>query len=213
MQTKKPLQKLTKTDEILQKKKVYPSDVTQLPVEEWKALQNEINKRFKDLKGEEREAFLDKIEAIIPESEKPYVRNQIWEDNHQEICRVISNFIKSNGQIPTKYQIAMESGLSRQTVYKHLSSFAESELYKEELSKLKILTNKLLTIVYQDACRGNVKAARLYFEMTGELSCRKTSTNNFFIQINSVRVDENLIRSLPADALNEIEKILCKNLM
>lgn len=210
LEAQQPLQKLTEPDAILKKTKLTPEDVLHLKGDERKALEDRVGQWLNQLEGEELEDFLVKIEEIVPSEGFKDLKNQIYEKNHVEICRVISNFIKSHNQIPTKNIIAKETGLSRQTVHKHLLNFSESEIYKEEMLKLRILNNKLLTNVYESAYNGNVKAARLFFEMTGELGNR--STNNFFIQINNLKVDESLIKQLPHTAVLEIESIITKSL-
>lgn len=210
LENKQTLQKLTESDPILQKKKILPGDVMHLKKDEREALEQRVSKLFNTLKGDELDALYDRVEALLPSEGKTDLKNQLWEKNHMDIIRVISNFVNRHGQIPTKNTIAEESGLSRQTIHKHLVSFSESENYKQEKLKLKVLTSSALAHVYQAACLGNVKAARLFFEMTGELGNR--NTNNFFIQINNIRLDENLIKQLPQSAILEIESIITKSI-
>lgn len=201
------LQKFTKTETLLSKKKLLPADVLPLTQEERRAMEIEINERLSKMQGQEREDFLDKVEEIVPANSE--LKNQRWEINHSEVSRVISNFIREYNRIPTKNEIAKDTGLSRQTVHKHLLEFSDSEFYNEANQKLKILNHKLMAKVYQAAFDGSVKAARLYFEMTGELG-RKT-TKNYYIQINNLRVDEALIKSLPAETLLQIEQLISQS--
>lgn len=203
------LQRLTEsTEAILNKKKILPEDVLPLSAMDREALQNEINDTLSKLTGEDLEDYINKIEAIVPG--KTDLRRQQWEFNHAEICRVISNHVKEYNRPPTKNEIAKETGLSRPTIYKHLMEFEGSEFYTEQSKKLKILNHKLMAKVYQFACNGSVKAARLYFEITGELG--KRTTKNYFIQINNLKVNETLIKALPKNALEEIEQIICRSI-
>lgn len=203
------LQRLTEsTQKVLNKKKILPSDLTPLSAMDRHALQNEINEALNRLKGQELHDYVEKIEEIVPG--KTDLKRQQWELNHAEICRVISNTMKEYNRPPTKNEIAKETGLSRQTIYKHLMEFENSEFYAEQSKKLKILNHKLMAKVYQYACNGSVKAARLYFEMNGELGKSK-ATKNYFIQINTLKVDESIIKALPKNAIEEIEQIIFRS--
>jgi len=202
----KTLQPLTESDRILTKKKIFPADLSSLTTEERAELEQKINRSLNTLTGQELNDYVEKIEGIVPG--KTDLRHQQWDLNHTEIARVISNFIKTNNRPPTKNEIAKETGLSRQTVSVHLKEFNQTEYYQEERQKFKMLSHRVLSKVYQHACTGNMKAARLFFEMSGEM---KHNTKNFYIQINNIRVDENLIQSLPKDALRQIEQIISQN--
>lgn len=202
LEAKEPLQKLTES---------LCSPTSSTGPEERKSIEDSLNKRLKSLKGDDLDRYWDEVEkSNINEEVKDDLRKQRWENNHQEIIRSISKLIRENEQIPTKLQIAIESGFSRQTVHKHLTEFSKSPLYEEEFQKLKILNHRILAKLYRSAAEGSVKASRLFFEMTGALGNR--NTNNFFIQINNVRLDEKIIKKLPQSAILEIESIITKSI-
>lgn len=195
------------TESLLQKDKILPSDVAPLTPEERYAMGMEINERLKKMVGQEREDFLDKVEQIVPANSE--LKNQRWELNHAEIIRVISNHVKEFNAPPTKNIIAEKTGLSRQTVHRHMNEYAESKDFADHQKSYKILNEKVMAKLYQFACMGNVKAARLFFEMNGSMG--KGSTTNFYIQINSIKVDEAMIKALPAETLVQIEQLICQS--
>lgn len=193
METNKPLQKLTKLP---------------LTKEERSSWEDKVSRKLNTLKGEDLDSYWDEIEKQCPGQD---MRSQRWEHNHQHITRVISNFIKEYNQVPTKSQIAGLSGISRQTIHKHLVEFRNSQFYQLEDLKLKILNHKVMAKVYREAEMGNIKAARLFFEMNGALGTRNNA-RNYFIQINNLKVDENVIKSLPNETIIQIEQIISKSL-
>ena len=141
-------------------------------------------------------------------------KNQIWENNHLQITISISKQIEETGKMPTKNQIAEDSGLSRQTVYKHLSGYAEHPLYNEQIKQFKFMSDRVLAKVIKLAAQGDVKAARLYFDVMGNLNRFPTpkntliQTQNNNIQINGTVLSQETIKYLNPEQLNMIEGIL-----
>lgn len=203
------LQTLTEIEKVLDKKKIVPEDLTPLTMDERKAMEKKINDNLNSLSGDALDAYLEKIEKIVPG--KTDLRHQQWEIHHSEISRVLHNYIIENSRPPTKNEISKETGLSRQTIAKHLKEFNNSDFYKEERAKFKMLSHRVLSRLYVIAREGNTRAARLYFEMTGELGNQRVK-NNTYIQINNVRVTNELIKQLPIQSIQEIEAIILSNL-
>lgn len=85
----------------------------------------------------------------VPEETKEFLRNQIWEDNHDELSRVISKLIHDNGRMPTMNQIAEAAGLSRQTVHKHLKEFPQTKMHSDRLNQFRLLTDRVLDNLYK----------------------------------------------------------------
>lgn len=198
------LQTLTKIHAILAKDKILLEDIEVLNSEERTLLQHEINAEIPRRTGNSLNRFFDKIEAIVPDSLD--LRHAQWEYNHTEIGRAIALFITEKGRTPTKNEIANTTGLSRQTIHKHLIEFRASSVFKIENEKLRLAGQRLLAKLFKFAIDGNIKAARLFFEMTGELGTR--TTQNYYVQINNLKVDNALIQSLSREKIREIEKII-----
>jgi hypothetical protein len=210
----KGLQKLTKTEakfnNLMLKKKIVRSDIQNLlNKEETNQFDNYLTKLFYEKKGVELDNLLEQVSEIIT----PGSKNQLWETNHWKITVAISKLMEANELMPTKNLIAEATGLSRQTIHKHLKEYITHPLYIEEMRKFKIMSDKVLAKVYKCAIEGQVKAARLYFEVIGYLNTplnpnTTINTQNNFIQINQMKFSQENIEQLSPEQLNQIEMIL-----
>lgn len=213
---KKGLQKLTeaeiKVQELLKKRKVVEDDVNNFSNEERQVLASHLQNLINNSKGDEREDLLWKIDDIMPKDTK----NQLWENNHYIITQSISKLIEDHGKMPTKNNIAADTGLSRNTIHKHLKGYAEHPLYADQLQQFKFMADRIMAKVIKMAVQGegNVKAARLYFEMMGNLNNGQPSNKtliqnqNNYIQINGKVLSQETIKNLNPDQLQAIETIL-----
>lgn len=211
--TKKSLQKLTnsesKIDKVLNLKQITFSDLEQLSDAENDRLMALLTEKFNKLKGTERDVFYKKIELIVSSATK----NQLWENNHNQITFAISTLMQEYGRMPTKTEIADKTELSRQTVHKHLKDFISHPLYFEQVEQFKFMTSKVLARVFHFAVNGDMQAAKLYFSVMGNLNTGHTSnkliqTQNNYIQINGTVLSQEAIKQLNPEQLNTIESIL-----
>ncbi|MBP6023934.1 hypothetical protein [Ferruginibacter sp.] len=215
---KQGLQKLTETEKkiaiLLSKKKVTQAEIDKvLNYDEKQVLGQVLTNKINESKGNERDFLLDQIAEIIPADTK----NQLWENNHYIIMHSMTKFIDEYGKMPTKNNIAKDTGLSRQTVYKHLNCFAEHPLYVEQLQQFKFMTDRILSKVIKAASLGDMKAARLYFDVIGNLntqSANKTliQTQHNYIQINGTVLSQDVIKQLTAEQVGIIEATI-KNVL
>ena len=206
------LQKLTETkiSYLMGKEKISKIEVDELlNRDEKRILSNLLTEQINSAKGDERDILLKQLDEIIPKD----VKNQFWENNHYLITVAISKHIEESGKMPTKNQIASDSGLSRQTVYKHLSGYAEHPLYAEQLNQFKFMADRVLAKVIKSAGQGDIKAARLYFDVLGYFNGQASSNTsirnqNNYIQINGTVLSQETIKHLNPEQLNNIEAIL-----
>ncbi|WP_080780243.1 LexA family transcriptional regulator [Chryseobacterium phocaeense] len=210
----KSLQKLTeseiKINQVLELKKITHEDIKELTTGERQLLSEMIQEQFNPLRGEERDKFYEKIEAIMVDASK----NQMWEHNHVNIMWAISTLIKENNRMPTKAEIASKTDLSRQTVHKHLKEFKNSPYHAEYLEQFHIMQFKLMTTVFQYGMSGDMKAAKLYLECIGALKNSSPVNNtliqnqNNYIQINGKVLSQETVKNLKPEQLDAIEGIL-----
>lgn len=220
-QNNKGLQKLTeseiKINSVLALKKITHADIKDLTNEERDRFSEIIQNRFNALRGEEREVFYEKIEAIMIDDTK----NQIWESNHLNIMWAISNLIKENNRMPTKAEIASKTELSRQTIHKHLKDYKNSPYHAEYMEQFQIMQFKLMTAILQYGMSGDMKAAKLYLECIGALRHTPPGNNqnninnntliqnqNNYIQINGKVLSQEAVKNLNPQQLDTIEGIL-----
>ena len=212
MKAKKSLQKFTDTEtkftQLLAVKKLTYADLEILSDAEKKQFKHHLNKIAEGLSGIEYDNFFDKIELIVSEER----RNLRWENNHAKITYAISEFLIKHGITPSVFEIAEKTGLSRTTTHKHLKEYASSPLYQNHIEQFKFLSTRLLTTVYELALNGDMGAAKLYFNIIGNLQPTPSNTliqnQNNYIQINGTVLSQESIKSLNPEQLNSIECIL-----
>ncbi len=199
-----------KIDKLFELEKITLNDIEDLDNDERKYLAEAATEILAHLTGNQRENFLSKIEPIVPVSTKA----QIWEHNQYVISRAVNKLLHEQGFMPTKSAISNETGLSRQTIAKHLKEYKAHPAHLAEMDQFKFMTTKILANVFKYATNGDVKAARLYFEMVGAFNKQHTSNNTFvneqnnYIQINNTILSQENLRHLTAEQLNQIESII-----
>ena len=86
----------------------------------------------------EREKFhelLHQLASFISEEEVISIRNQTWETNHRVIMMAVNNYILENYRMPSNTEIGKLTGLSWQTVTKHIHDFNSGDKGTEEQQK------------------------------------------------------------------------------
>ncbi|MBD1363197.1 hypothetical protein IDJ77_05175 [Mucilaginibacter sp. ZT4R22] len=202
-----------KVDELLALKKITVENVQELTGAEREIFQERLTQILADSKGVERDNLLAKIELILPDSTK----NDVWEHNHTVIRSAISDFMRQYGVMPTKSAIAEETGLSRQTVTKHFKEYKSHPEFIAEAEQFKFMSHEMLASVFKFARNGNMRAARLYFEMVGAINKPGTNTvvteQKNYIQINNTILSQENLKQLTAEQLLQIENIVRDRVM
>jgi len=211
MSNKESLQKLTKYSErveaILALDTITYEDVKVLPQAEKDELIAVLGEMSKST-GEEYDAYRAKIDGLLTEAD----RNDQWESNHDKITAAISNLIKDNGHMPAKWQIAKETGLSRQTVHKHMKEYANDPRYLERKEQFRFMTDQVLARVFYYAVNGDMKAAKLYLTAMGALdNPRIVNTQNNYIQINNTILSQDVVERLSPVQVASIEAIVLES--
>jgi hypothetical protein len=70
------------------------------------------------------------------------------------------------------------------------------------------MTEKIMAKMFQFALNGDVKAARLYFDMLSRDNNSSIVSQKNYIQVNNLIISEEKLRSLSQDQLEKIEEIL-----
>ena len=198
----------SKIDSLFTIKKIALTDIEDLNNLERDYLAKRATEILKGLTAGERDDFLDKIELIVP----AFTKSDIWEHNHFKISSAITKFMCGNGVMPTKNAIAQETGLSRQTVAKHLEAYNTHPEHIAELEQFRFMAPRVLANVFKFAVNGDMKAARLYMEMVGTIKKKQSDTvvnkQNNYIQINNTILSQENLMRLTAEQLNQIENII-----
>lgn len=141
-------------------------------------------------------------------------RSQIWQGNHSRIRSCISSVISECGRLPTHMEISYATGLSRQTIHKHLKSFDQHDEYNATLNQYRFMSTKILDKVYRLAMDGDTKAAKLYLQVVGGVPGLSNQLNgvtnqqNNYIQVNGMMLTEDIIELLTDRQLHQLERII-----
>lgn len=171
------------------------------------ALVKYANDTIGTLTGKDRDDFIHKFDLISEDETK----NIIWEYNHNRVTAAISKLIQEYGRMPSKTEIAAETGLSRQTIHKHLNEYENNPLHLEQQKQFRFMAEKVLARVFSFAVNGDTAAAKLYLQAVGSLNNERAPsaiTQNNFIQINSITLNQDTLKRISPERLNEIESIL-----
>ena len=203
------LQKFTKleqkTKELLALEMITKEDIEGLTQDQIDHFQKVTMEKLNNSEGAELDNLREKIDPILSQQTK----NDIWENNHRKIIQETSNFISEFGRMPLKIDLAQRVGLSRQTLNKHLKEYKNHSLYKDHFESFSFMTEKLMSKMFQFALRGDVKAARLYFDILS-----RNETGNYiksqknYIQFNNLIISEENLKALTRDEFAKIEEIL-----
>ena len=160
--------------------------------------------------GEDRDAFLEKIIAITD-------HDTIWEYNHSRITQYITQHIRQFSAMPTKATIAEVTGLSRQTVHKHLQGLANQPTNTLQNELYGVMKHALLNKVLERAMDGDIAAAKLYLQTMKEENTRTSKDitihkQNNYLQINGTTLNQQTIQQLKPEQLQQIEKVIKRSL-
>lgn len=208
----KGLQRLTESEKKIQNifslEKVTQKDIEDFTTEEMDQFNEALGKKMNGLQGAAYGEFYDQFEEVLLTGTK----NQLWEFNHQTIMWAISTLTKETCNFPPVNLIAVKTGLSRTTIYKHINSFKEHRSYKGQKQAVELMADKILWQMYSLANDGDVKAARLFLEVAGKLGksggLQPVQNQNNYIQINNTVVNQQVLQQLSTEQLNTIEGIL-----
>lgn len=211
---KQGLQKFTnkeiKINKILSLKEIKPEDINDLSVDERNYFMEVITEKYNNLTGNDKDDFYTKIASITSNATK----NQIWENNHNQITWAISSLMQDYGRMPNKSEIATKTGLSRTTIHKHLEDYSNHAQFLVQKEQFRFMSSKVLAKVFQFAVNGDIGAAKLYFNVVGNLSDTVNPANtliqnqNNYIQVNKTVLSQESLKNLKPHQLDTIENIL-----
>jgi hypothetical protein len=138
-------------------------------------------------------------------------KEMVWENNHEKIKEIIMSHLLGEGTMPSKAILAQKTGLSRETIYRHIKAFAESSEYQSEVDSFELMTGKVMAQVTRAAVKGNLKAAKLFLDTTKKKRTPefdKQANQNNFVQINKTIINQQIIQQLKPEQLKLIEEII-----
>lgn len=149
----------------------------------------------------------------VTEESKKVFKRQRWYINEHKIKVCIHKTLKDKGYLPDNTEISNETGLSRVTVTEHIKSGALSEFKQEEREKYKMLNTKALEMIYRiGIIKEDVRALKIFVDLTREDPAEASRITNNYIQINNTKIDNLLINQLPEEVRLQIETLVLSNL-
>ena len=194
--------------QVLKLTRVTQNDLKQLSIKEHNKLNTIINFNLNNLKNLELDMYINKVSDVVSTD----VKNALWGRNHIYITNSIHNYIEKNGIMPPVSEIAIDTKISRQSIYKHLKEWEASPQNQALMSNFKILKHKVIAKVTKMALNGNMKAAKLYFDVVSPAISPETKpeviqTQNNYIQINGTIISQDILKNLQPAQLDTIENI------
>lgn len=152
---------------------------------------------------EDREQFLELMQAVTSDETK----NKLWEINHSSVLWAISDLTIKNSRFPTRYELSKHTGLSHQTISKHIKEYFGSDQYCQNKNEIILMREKVLAVVYKHAFNGDMKAARVFLESTSQFVQPVINNHTNYIQVNGFMVTQEKVKELPPDKLDQIHRI------
>jgi hypothetical protein len=131
-----------------------------------------------------------------------------FQRNQHTIKRSLESYIAAHGKLPNITTLAKITGLSRPTIHSHLNEGVLGLQFKQELSKLQLLSTELLVKLYQMGQNGDSKAIKMLFDIIQSGQRVQVPQRANFIQINNLKVQNQNIERLSPKAKSRIEKII-----
>lgn len=158
------------------------------------------------LAGDDYDRFLEKVEQLITVASK----QNIDEARYVKIANAIDRLTKQNNRFPARCEIVTETDYSHKAVNECLEKYKDSFIYKGREEELIVMREKMISMCYQYGIKGDMKAARLFMECTGERkekTCNRNEQNNF-IQVNGYTITTEQLKQLPEEKQIQINDIL-----
>jgi len=143
------------------------------------------------------------------EEHSNFIRNSTYETNHTIIGSFIHNYICENRCFPSIMTIKKETGLSRQTVYRHINNGFTDKFNIVVRGKIEYMIPKALEKLYLIGVQDhNATALKHFIELSGFTSKSYTTNVNNYIQINNLKLSKEEFNELPNETLLEIERLI-----
>lgn len=211
----KPSLHLTRSrlDSLATRREIDRETLSKLSHAQKKKLKADLQRRTKHATFAEKPGLLEKIALL--NGDEP-LRREIWEDNHRTVVTHMAAYFDFHGSLPSTSTLAMKTGLSRQCVIRHLTTYREEPEYEIQKAKMKIMKGRLMEKVLHQAFMGDVQAAKVYIDAVtkmedkekdkAEISSHIRQQNNFF-QVNGIVISKEKLEQLPPDQLKMLEQI------
>ncbi|WP_299104310.1 helix-turn-helix domain-containing protein [uncultured Tenacibaculum sp.] len=218
--TKKGLQKLTQFDKLNTLKEIkdfLKTNPDKKTVSKLKFhLEKKINESYLKKEGNENKFIDMTIECLLylkQHNDLDFMRHTVYEINNQKITISIQKFASKYFCFPTVSWIAEDSGLSRNTVHKHLKKGLKNDFNSLVKGKIDHMTLDAMAKLYViGTTQSNVNALKSFIELSDKLKEKPPNTVNNLIQINNLKITNEDLKNLPQETIIEIERLIKNNI-
>lgn len=91
-------------------------------------------------------------------------RRKDWERNQYAIRHALLGFAKKHKRLPSHVEISEETGISQETISKHMNNFDFEKLHRYTRTKLAPLVDDVMFAMFIESTKGNSSAAKLFLQ-------------------------------------------------
>lgn len=92
-------------------------------------------------------------------------RRRDYEMNSAKIQRAMLSFYQDHQRRPTDEELGKASGLSRQTVHKHMKQLNGMEIFKDGVKRMQLLTEPMMMAIYNSGMKGSSRSQELFMQL------------------------------------------------
>ena len=82
-------------------------------------------------------------------------------DNNQAITKAMHSHIEKNGKMPSMVELSTSTGISRQTISKHLDDLS----LNNSIKKYRLMSDQVMDSMLRACDQGNAQAMKLYYQL------------------------------------------------
>lgn len=165
--------------------------------------------------GQERTGLNDLEDAPVSGQDPAQMLNQNatrWEQTHTAVLETIRLYLKQTGRLPTKTEIAEQTGLSRPTVYAHLKQYQGTTEFRNILGSYQFMAPVIIDTILTNALNGDLRAAKIFLDSLNKIDSWKIPIEQYepAIRIDELEVTQDAIDSLSAETRSFLKAILAE---
>jgi hypothetical protein len=164
---------------------------------------------FDSIGGHDRDILVQKIEGIVTADTIDSIRQGHWRTIEATLC----NLTLEKNRIPTRTEIHFATGLSSETIDDTIDNYSEGAQKKQRTKDLLLMRDTIIGRMFKEAFNGNIKAARLFMEITDpnpkhEKHLRIQNQQNNLVQVNGIVITEEQLKTLPEEVSIKLQEVL-----
>ncbi len=160
-----------------------------------------------------REAAEEAIGSFNPNQHEPVneeQRNARWESNHRRIMKTIIDLVERYGYMPTKTDIAISCGISRQSVHQHLNHYRQSMVFRNQLDHYQFVAPAIIDSLMVKSLKGDTRAAKVFLDSLRTVNAwkpLKSQMESKAIEVGKLKLTQEMVDRLNAEEREAFLKV------